>query len=196
MVAFDKAGGMSAFLPATGMGVVVPHSDVAAMADAISQCIDTKLTDQDRAARHAFVDKNLNFADYVGKLLHLVFPDLSTVSVTVPNYNYERLLPERLTTIFEQTYPVHEVIVLDDGSTDDSVALVKGFAESCSRDVQILVNEKNSGSVFRQWDKAARLATGEFIWIAEADDLSEPTFLAELVASMQSDKKNRFCLFR
>jgi glycosyltransferase involved in cell wall biosynthesis len=192
VVAFDKAGGMSAFLKNTDMGVVVPHCDVTAMADAIAECIGGKITDADRVKRHQFVNDNLNFADYVEKLLHLVFPHLAKVSVAIPNYNYARLLPERLTTIFGQTYPAHEIIVLDDGSTDDSVAVLNGIADSCSRDIQVLVNKKNSGSVFGQWEKAAKAATGDFIWIAEADDLSEPTFLAEIMALMRGDPKIGF----
>jgi len=93
-----------------------------------------------------------------------------------------------LATIFAQTYPVHEVIVLDDCSTDDSLDVVEQVAAEWDRDVRIIVNEENSGSVFRQWRKAAEEATGEFVWIAEADDEADPTFLERLVTAAQREK--------
>jgi hypothetical protein len=43
------------------------------------------------------------------------------------------------------------------------------------------VNEENSGSVFHQWLKGVELANGDFVWIAEADDLADADFLAELL---------------
>jgi len=46
------------------------------------------------------------------------------------------------------------------------------------------VNEQNSGSVFAQWKRAAEMATGEFIWLCEADDAADPTFLARLMEAM------------
>jgi glycosyltransferase involved in cell wall biosynthesis len=53
----------------------------------------------------------------VQDLLRLALPDLPSVSVVVPNYNYARYMPERLGSIFRQTHPVQEVVVLDDCST-------------------------------------------------------------------------------
>jgi len=57
------------------------------------------------------------------------------------------------------------------------------------------VNTKNSGSVFAQWRRAAEAATGEFLWIAEADDESDPRFLTRLVAAMEArpDAAMAFC---
>jgi hypothetical protein len=56
----------------------------------------------------------------------------------------------------------------------------------------LLPNDKNSGSVFRQWRKAAETATGEFLWIAEADDSSAPQFLAQLISLMRHDPSIEF----
>jgi len=49
------------------------------------------------------------------------------------------------------------------------------------------VNTQNSGSAFRQWRRAAQRAKGEYLWIAEADDLAEPAFLSRLIERMQAD---------
>jgi len=99
------------------------------------------------------------------------------VSVIVPNYNYARYIEARLTSIEAQSFPVHEVIFLDDASTDESLALLDAFRKKSRLNIVLHTNRDNSGSVFRQWVKGIEMAEGEYIWIAEADDLSDPAFL-------------------
>ena len=106
------------------------------------------------------------------------------VSVVVPNYNYERYISKRIETILTQTYPIYELIVLDDMSTDNSVMVIdEKLAEVRAKypglKVQFVVNEENSGKAILQWKKGFELATGDYVWIAEADDLSSRQFLAE-----------------
>ncbi len=106
------------------------------------------------------------------------------VSVVVPNYNYEKYIDKRIETILTQTYPVYELIILDDMSTDNSVTVIdKKLAgvrvKYPDLKVQFVVNEKNSGKAILQWKKGFELATGDYVWIAEADDLSSRRFLAE-----------------
>lgn len=106
------------------------------------------------------------------------------VSVVVPNYNYAHHLPQRLQSIGEQTYPIYELIVLDDASTDESVVVVERFLrEREDLDSELVVNEKNSGSVFRQWKKGVARCRGDLVWIAEADDFAENGLLEELAPS-------------
>ena len=61
---------------------------------------------------------------YVQDLLHTL-GGFVRVSVVVPNYNYARYLKARLATIFDQSYPIYEIIVLDDASTDDSLPVIE-----------------------------------------------------------------------
>ena len=75
------------------------------------------------------------------------------VSIIVPNYNHALYLRERLDTIYNQTYPNFEVILLDDCSTDDSRDILEEYAERYSKNTRILFNDVNSGSVFQQWNK-------------------------------------------
>ena len=102
------------------------------------------------------------------------------VSVIIPNYNHARYLDERIQSVLNQTYQNFEVIILDDKSTDNSVEVINQYKDdpqvSC-----IIVNEENSGSTFKQWNKGFELAKGELIWIAESDDYSELNLLEELV---------------
>ena len=107
------------------------------------------------------------------------------VSVIVPNYNYERYLPERIDSILNQTYTDYELILLDDASADGSAALLEKYRDT-PHVSHIVINEKNSGSPFRQWMKGIVLARGEWVWIAEADDLCEPTFLETCMARIEA----------
>jgi hypothetical protein len=79
------------------------------------------------------------------------------------------------------------VIVLDDASTDNSIDVIIETAERQERDLALVLNDTNSGSVFAQWRKGAEMASGDFLWIAEADDLSHPAFLSSVLQVMSAD---------
>ena len=115
------------------------------------------------------------------------------VSVIVPNYNYGRYLRERLRSIFAQTYPIFEIIVLDDASVDDSTAVAQSVADEAGRLITIDRRETNSGNAFRQWKAGVDRARGEFIWIAEADDSSDPNFLKETLRRLTDHPSAALC---
>lgn len=104
-----------------------------------------------------------------------------TVTVVVPNYQHARFLPQRLQSIFDQTYRNIELVLLDDCSADDSRAVLTELAARSPFPVRTIFNEVNSGNVFAQWAKGFSLAQGELIWICESDDYCEPDFLEHLV---------------
>ena len=110
------------------------------------------------------------------------------VSVIVPNYNHARYLEKRLSSVFNQTYKHFEVIILDDCSTDNSLQIIDQYRDDPHLQT-VVVNERNSGSPFLQWEKGLGLAGGELIWIAESDDYNETSFLEELVAAFVKDER-------
>lgn len=116
------------------------------------------------------------------QMLEQLFPSLKRVSVVVPNYNYGRYLEKRLESVTRQTYPVFELIILDDCSTDNSILVINDFMCSYSGEYRLELNATNSGSILRQWEKGVRIASGEFIWIAEADDTANERFLEVLIS--------------
>jgi glycosyltransferase involved in cell wall biosynthesis len=99
-----------------------------------------------------------------------------TVSVIIPNYNHAEYLKQRIDSILNQTYRDFELIILDDGSNDNSREIIDDYKSSFPF-IESYYNESNSGSPFIQWDSGVMKAKGEFIWIAESDDFAEPTFL-------------------
>jgi hypothetical protein len=140
-----------------------------------------------RAARARVVAEEFRYDDYCFDLLRFLDPDLEKVSVVVPNYNYGRYLNGRMDSIFEQTYPVFETLVLDDRSTDDSLARLGEIAAGSGRRFRLVTNEENAGSPFAQWEQGSALARGKYVWIAEADDGSDPRFLEEIVSRLRCD---------
>jgi len=108
------------------------------------------------------------------------------VTIVIPNYNHATFLVQRLESVFNQTFQDFEVVLLDDKSTDNSVVILERYA-SHPKVSHFIVNEENSGSPFKQWQKGIQLAKGEYIWIAESDDYCELTFLTKLIEQIEGD---------
>lgn len=114
------------------------------------------------------------------------------VSVIVPNYNHASFLVERIESILTQTYQHFELLLLDDCSFDDSVVILNHYRDH-PKVSQIIINETNSGSTFKQWAKGIELARGEWVWIAESDDWCEPTLLQTLIDGISPATCIAFC---
>jgi glycosyltransferase involved in cell wall biosynthesis len=193
VIGFAGAGGLDALI--REQGSLVPMADVGGFAEA---CI--ALLGNDGRRKHivergrAIVEEQYSFRAYVMDLLDLTTLRRPKVSVVVPNFNYARYLGERLRSIVEQTLPVYEIIVLDDASTDDSIEVLREMQSSLSVPLRVVQSQVNSGSVFRQWLKGVEMARGDYVWIAEADDLSEPEFLASVTPALsQSSIALSYC---
>lgn len=184
-VVFEGSGGIVELVRDTG-GVVVPYLDVAAMGDAVAHFL------QDRVAAEAMgkslaarIARDFDYRDYAADLIALATARRPTVSAIVPNFNYARHLRQRLESIWAQTSPVDELIILDDASSDDSASLIERLVADSPIPVQFVRNDVNSGSVSRQWARGVSLARGDVIWIAEADDFADPDFLAAVLPAFE-----------
>ena len=115
------------------------------------------------------------------------------VSVIVPNYNYEKFMYERVFSILNQTVKVHEIIMLDDCSKDNSIELIDKIVDELKEyvDIYTVYNEENSGSAFKQWAKGFKLAKGDYVWIAEADDYCDSKMLENLIRPIQTNDNVR-----
>ena len=103
------------------------------------------------------------------------------VTVIVPNYNHAPYLRQRLDSVYGQTYANLEVLLMDDGSIDDSRAILSEYRDRFPDRTRLLFNEVNSGGVFHQWEKGLREAKGDLVWIAESDDWADLNLLETLV---------------
>ncbi len=185
-VAFEGTGGIPAFLRREDAGKVIARGDLSGFSSALvsDACLSTQAVRARRIGRRPFC-----FDEYARRLLHLARPALLDISVAVLSYNYEAYMAERMSSVLSQSHPVREVLVLDDASVDASVATAAAVARCCKRQIEIVVSPANSGSPFKQWRDAAERAHGEWLWIAEADDAAEPSFLTVLADRLASAPK-------
>ncbi|MCC3466498.1 MAG: amino acid adenylation domain-containing protein [Microcoleus sp. PH2017_06_SFM_O_A] len=89
------------------------------------------------------------------------------VSVVIPSYNCAQFLPEAIESILEQSYPPFEVIVVDDGSTDDT-------KEVCDRYPKVTYVYQNNQGVAAARNTGLRVSTGEYILFLDSDDCLLP----------------------
>ena len=124
--------------------------------------------------------EKINIYKEKGQKLNIENP--KKVSAVIPNYNYEKYIVERIDSVLLQTYPIYELIIVDDYSKDNSVAIISKKVEKIKKEypnliIKFMVNEKNSGNVFCGWQRAFEESTGDYLWICEADDSCSNTFL-------------------
>ena len=103
------------------------------------------------------------------------------VSVIIPSYNAGQWLEATLETALEQTHAPCEVIVVDDGSTDDSLAIAQRF-----RDRGVVVVAQKNGGASSARNRALSIAGGEYIQFLDADDLLAPDKIERQLALLQS----------
>ena len=108
------------------------------------------------------------------------------VSVVIPTYNREDRLPSAIRSVLEQTAPPAEIIVVDDGSTDDTPALVRTFPG-----VRYLRQENQGVSAARNHGIGA--AKHEWIALLDSDDEWLPRKLERQWSALERDPRLRFC---
>lgn len=134
------------------------------------------------AAGRDEIRRSFGFRSYVDELVRLFdSTKRPRISVVLPNYNYGRYLEARISSILNQTYPPSQIIFLDDASTDQSAEVAERLLSAGGIAWQFVKNAQNSGSVFSQWQKGVGRAEHDLIWIAEADDMADPSFLDRVV---------------
>ena len=164
-------------------GRTVPPFDLAAAVAALSAVAGEQ--DPDTAGqRRKVVAEEFEFADYAFRLVQELFPGTPRIAVAVPSYNYAHYLDERMATIFGQTHPVFEVLVLEDASEDDTMEVLERIREESGREFTVMAREKNAGSIWRQWRDGAAMTRSEYLWIAEADDTARLDFLDRVSAAL------------
>src|SRR5262245_51656791 len=105
------------------------------------------------------------------------------LSVVLPNYNHARYLPRCLRALLSQAILPREIIVLDDASTDNSLAVLESLAR-LSPLIRLVRNERNLGCC-ETANRGARLARGRYLFLGGADDFVLPGFVEQLVGVLE-----------
>ena len=109
------------------------------------------------------------------------------VSILINNYNYGRFLGEAIDSALNQTYPHVEVVVVDDGSTDDSRDIIASYGDQIN---PILKENGGQASAFNVGFAASR---GEIICFLDSDDIFLPEKSAEVAHLFESDQEIGWC---
>jgi len=107
------------------------------------------------------------------------------VSIVLPTYNRAAFLPRAFEAIRGQRWADWELIVVDDGSTDDTAAVVGSFAGSCDRPVHVL-RQANRGA-YAARNAGLAMARGRYVAFYDSDDLWLPHHLSECVGAMEAN---------
>jgi beta-1,3-glucosyltransferase cpsVII len=107
---------------------------------------------------------------------------MKKVSVIVPAYNAEKYIEACLDSICEQTYPVLEILVVDDGSKDLTASIIRSRAEQDARIIPYY-NENHGVSYSRNF--GLEHCTGEYVTFVDADDLVAPDFIAQMIHDLE-----------
>lgn len=111
--------------------------------------------------------------------------DVPSVTAIVPTYNGAAFIGRTLASLEAQTWPNLEILIGDDRSTDDTLALVTRFAEG-RPNVRVVARDTNLGWLRNTNDLMGR-ARGEFLFFAFHDDLVEPTYVERLTGALLAD---------
>ena len=116
----------------------------------------------------------------------------ATVSIIIPNYNHAQYVADAINSVLNQTYHDYEIILVDDGSTDNSRDVIDAYGDKVRaiyQDNQGLSAARNTG---------IRAALGAYIGVLDADDMYEPEFIGTLVTLLerQPDAGAVYCGYR
>ncbi len=118
--------------------------------------------------------------------------DDESISVILPNFNHGQFITQAVEALVHQDLPPCEIIIIDDGSTDDSVAIIRRVASDFPS-VRFFQNPQNLGLV-RTQNLGLRLACGRFVYLAAADDHVAPGFFSCAISLLQQNSEaGLFC---
>src|SRR5690242_3384038 len=112
------------------------------------------------------------------------------VSIVIPAYNCGDFIRDALDSVVGQDYPAVEVLVVDDGSTDDTCGIVTSYGSTVT-----LVRQSNAGAAVAR-NEGMRRARGEYVALLDADDVWLPGKLKAQVGHLQSHADIAMCCTR
>lgn len=128
------------------------------------------------------MDKDTIFVTFAEKIVPVF-----RVSIVMCTYNGERYLARQLDSILQQTYPLHEILIQDDGSTDNTCDIVRRYQQDHPF-IRLIRNERNLG-FNRNFLSAISQASGNYVALSDQDDIWAPDKIASLLEVLQSSGK-------
>lgn len=117
---------------------------------------------------------------------------MNKVSVIIPVYNSEKYISDCLDSILTQTYRDIEIVVVDDGSTDETFEICKKYQNI---DERIVALRKKNGGVSSARNMGIKKASGEYILFVDSDDMVPENFVEEMINNVDNDSVMVVCGF-
>jgi hypothetical protein len=111
----------------------------------------------------------------------------ASVSVLMPTFNRAGYIGEAIASVLAQSHAPHQILILDDGSTDETADVVAGFGEAVEY-IRISDNQGKSAAI----NRGLARATGAYIWVMDDDDVAPADALETLLAPMRADARIGF----
>lgn len=111
--------------------------------------------------------------------------NIPLVTVFIPVYNSENYIADTLKSIIEQSYTMLEILIIDDGSTDDTVQVIKTFTD---KRIRLLKNNKNMGIPYTR-NRGLKEAKGKYLAIMDSDDISEKNRISKQVEFLEANSQ-------
>lgn len=113
------------------------------------------------------------------------------ISIIIPVYNQAEHLDNCLASIRKQTYGKYEIIVVDDGSSDDIKTVIRKYQQIFGLKLSYFEQENQGASVAR--NRGAKLAKGEYVIFCDADIIVEPEMLELMLKTLRENPAASFC---
>lgn len=110
------------------------------------------------------------------------YVDGKKLSVIIPSYNHQKYIGQAIESVLNQTYRNLELIIIDDGSKDDSVSLIKTYQDS-----RIILIEQTNQGAHNAINRGLEMATGEYLAILNSDDLYEDNRFEIMINEMEKE---------
>jgi glycosyltransferase involved in cell wall biosynthesis len=107
-----------------------------------------------------------------------------SISVVIPNFNHGKLLPRAVLAVMRQNPPPHEIIIINDGSTDHSLDVIRSL--QCSFPCIHAIHHKENKGVVAAMNEGLSVATGDLVYFAAADDFCLPSLFAAADRALRS----------
>lgn len=108
------------------------------------------------------------------------------ISVAMATYNGAKYLQEQLDSLVKQTRQPDELIICDDGSTDETIAIAQKFLEHTPFNVKVFSNDRNLG-YSQNFSRALELCSGDIVFLSDQDDVWHPTKIASMLARFDEE---------
>ena len=110
------------------------------------------------------------------------------ISVALCTYNGERFIKEQLESILNQNIPVNEIIIGDDGSTDNTIEIIEGILEKSGIEYQIICNENNLGFC-KNFENVIAHTKGDIIFLSDQDDVWRTNKVEKMISHFDQNEK-------